>query len=124
MTWTSSTKYEKHNQVKAMSNEHANEPGHGGDGGGDDRFGREEPTVVVVPRSFLIGSLGRAASALHGAGDVCLDARALVTQGAGASAIGDLIEELTDLASVIAGMARALQRIEFEDNEGKDDDHG
>lgn len=104
-----------------MSNDQ-NGNGSGGGGGGV-RYGEtgfddsEEPTVVVVPRSFLIGSLGRAASALHGAGDVCLDSRALVTAGAGAAALADLIEELEDLATIVEGMARALKRLTFEEEE-------
>lgn len=103
-----------------MSND---QNGNGSDGWGGIRYGEtgfdesEEPTVVTVPRSFLIGSLGRAASALHGAGDVCLDSRALVTAGAGAAALADLIEELEDLATIVEGMARALKRLTFEEEE-------
>lgn len=89
--------------------------GNGSDGDVDDEFGREDETVVVVSRDFLIGSLGRASTALYGAGGVCLDARALVTAGAGAPALRDLIEELNDLASIISGMARALERLHFEE---------
>lgn len=94
----------------------SNGTGDGGDGGGDGPgFDEdEEPTVVIVSRDFLIGSLGRTASALHGAGDVCLDARGLVTSGAGAPALRDLIEKLHDLADITAGMARALERLDFE----------
>lgn len=91
---------------------------HDGDNGnGSDLGEHEEPTVVIVSRDFLIGSLGRAATALYGAGDVCLDARALVTSGAGEPAIQDLIEELEDLQHIIEGMCRALRRLEFKEEQ-------
>ncbi len=99
-----------------MSDDESN----GGSGNGTNGHGHgfdedEEPTVVLVSRDFLVGSLGRAAAALHGAGDVCLDARALVTSGGGETAIRELIEELEDLASIVSGMARALDRLEFKE---------
>jgi hypothetical protein len=97
-----------------VNDQHSDGPGGGDGGGGGDGFGgREEPTVVEVSRDFLIGSLGRAASALYGAGDVCLEARRMVTAGAGKHAVADLIEKLTDLRDTLGGMARALERLEF-----------
>ncbi len=88
----------------------------GSNGGGDgaDFDDSDGPTVVIVSRDFLAGSLGRAATALFGAGGVCLDARAMVTSGSNAAAVADLIEELDDLQHIIAGMVRALQRLEFD----------
>jgi hypothetical protein len=107
-----------------MTNEHNGGPssggsggnGHGGGGSGDDFGGREETTVVEVSRDFLIGSLGRAASALFGAGGVCLNARAMVTAGGSEAAVAELIDDLGDLESIIAGMKRALERMEFKEN--------
>ncbi len=100
-----------------MDNEqNGNGAGNGNGRGYDDDFAApEEPTVVIVSRDFLIGALGRAASALHGAGDVCLDARGLVTAGANAEAIEELIEKLHDLSDITAGMARALEKLEFKE---------
>src|SRR5450755_1493970 len=101
-------------------NEHdGNGAGDGGGrrgGAGEAGFGgREEPTVVEVSRDFLIGSLGRTSAVLYGAGDVCLEARRLVTAGAGSVALADLIDKLFDLGDIAHGMARALDRIEFTD---------
>ncbi len=102
-----------------MSNEHdGNGSGNGrarGHNGNGHDFGDEEPTVVIVSRDFLIGSLGRAAAALHAAGDCCLDARGLVTANASSAAIEELIEKLHDLSDITAGMARALENLEFKE---------
>jgi len=98
-----------------MSNEHGN----GRDNGNGLDDGDDEPTVVIVSRDFLIGSLGRASAALYAAGDVCLDARGLVTAGAGAQAVAELIEKLKDLSDITAGMARALERLEFQEEQDK-----
>lgn len=97
-----------------MNDEH-NGSGSGGDPGDLRHDPGDGPTVVIVSRDFVIGSLGRTANALFGAGGVCLDARALVTKGQGSTAIPDLIEELGDLRDVLAGMIRALERLEFEE---------
>jgi hypothetical protein len=88
-----------------------------GDAGGSDGLDDDGdgPTKVLVSRHFLIGSLGRTAHALYGAGDVCLSARALVTQGAGKAALHDLKEELADLRDILSGTIRALERIEIEE---------
>jgi hypothetical protein len=79
----------------------------------------DDPTVVIVPRDFVIGSLGRAADALLSAGGICLDARALVTAGKEKTAIPDLIDEMKDLRDILAGLVRALERLEFEDDNRK-----
>jgi hypothetical protein len=75
----------------------------------------EELTPVAVPRKFLVGSLGRTADSLYRAGDVGLEARRLVTAGAGKAALRALKEELTDLREILAGVIRALDRVEIED---------
>ncbi len=102
-----------------MSNEHdGNGSGNGrarGHNGNGHDFGDEEPTVVIVSRDFLIGSLGRASHAFFGAGGVCLDARARITQGQGSAVVADLVEDLRDTRDIIDGMIRALERLEFED---------
>lgn len=77
--------------------------------------GSEEPTPIAVPRRFLIGSIGRTADALYRAGDVGLEARRLVTAGAGKDALGALREELIDLREILAGTIRAIERVQIEE---------
>jgi hypothetical protein len=82
-------------------------------GGGDD--GRGDRTVVLVSRDYLIGALGRSADALLRAGDVGLEARRLVTAGAGTVVLIDLKEHVQDLRKTLAGLLRALDRVILEE---------